>query len=159
MAAIETFGVVPATLSRYIGKYVPATNSEPTEAQATELILDAAAEWSGVLYRKGVIAESLVIDTTSISYRLSQKWIAMKAAYSVLVMRERMTPEIAQNYKEELAITRNAVIANAAELADGQDVSDGAPDLPDTQYTRRRQIARNVGNQSIAQRLAWEGKI
>ena len=84
MAQVYLFGVVRSDIGRYLPRIAFSTETQPTAAEADEVITDHAADLCAFLYGMGVDVQSLAADPTSALYRLCQQFILLRFAAQVM---------------------------------------------------------------------------
>lgn len=106
MADYYTFGVVPADIGRYLPRIAFSTDSQPTLADATEIIKDHAADLCDFLYGMSVNVQALAAATTSASYRNCQRYILLRFAAQVMRGRNQNDQTAAESWDSEATALR-----------------------------------------------------
>ena len=89
MADFYTFGVVPADIGRYLPRIAFSTDTQPTLADASEIINDHAADICAFLYGMSVNVQALAAAPTSATYRNCQRYILLRFAAQVMRARSQ----------------------------------------------------------------------
>lgn len=96
-----TFGVQPSDIGRYLPRVAFSTDTQPTLADAQEIIIDHAADLCGFLIGMGVDIPTLAADTGATMYRNCQKYILLRFAAQVLRARAQNSATMADELDRE----------------------------------------------------------
>ena len=84
MADYYTFNVTPSDIGRYLPRIAFSTDSQPTFADAQEIIKDHAADLCAFLYGMSVDVQTLATSPLSATYRNCQQYILLRFAAQVM---------------------------------------------------------------------------
>ena len=141
MADFYTFGVVPADIGRYLPRIAFSDITQPTLADAAEIINDHAADICAFLYGMSVNVPALAAEPTTATYRNCQRYILLRFAAQVMRARSQSSDTAADKWDDTADAIRDRLRKTPQDLGSTRPTSltagnifHSSADYPETIY-------------------------
>ena len=143
MADYYTFGVVPSDIGRYLPRIAFSTDSQPTFADAVEIIKDHAADLCAFLYGMSVDLDALSQATNSAMYRNCQQYILLRLAAQIMRGRNQNDQTAADTWDNRADALRDRLRSIPQDLGSTRPTATTAGNIMHSNADYPEQIYRN----------------
>jgi hypothetical protein len=161
MADVETFDVDLDVVRLYMpGLPTTLTSATyPTSTQLTAIIKLVAGKWCARARQVGLKFQEAAALPDSQGYQIMQDCIARGVAIRLMIARDRVSSDLVDRYTAESEADFALLVEQPGAAGDMQDTSATAPGILNTHVTDQATALRVQSQQSLAVRLAAQGRL
>lgn len=161
MASINLFDVDTTLLRQYIfGLILPIpADATPTESEWTAIIRRQAGLACARAEQAGMNVSQMTETATPQMWQIMQELICLSVARHYYQAQERTDPTILERYESRIDKAWDRMTAEIGSNGDGQTTNADRALYVDSHVTQQAQVAQSLRGQSLANRMAWSGRV